>query len=174
VILEFACAYKRHPPLLGPASAIHYALVPRAVSVLQVEEKLKELCLTFENMKLYPAAQWAEEPAVELVAESVPGDSRQGQAMKLGGKPWLNAREGGARGARAPPQVCDGLSDLVAGRADSLPEGICARFSCAGCSIAYSRDPQLISACAKGASHYAGSIRPYAPHRTCRPLPRVL
>ncbi|MBK5294643.1 MAG: glycosyl transferase family 2 [Acidobacteriia bacterium] len=71
VVLDFACAYKRHPLLRG---MILRSLTPlylgRVASFVgetetlvaaEVEEKIEQLCLVFENLKPHLTAQWNED-----------------------------------------------------------------------------------------------------------------
>ena len=80
VILDFACAYKRHPlmsgQLLQSLTPLYLARVAsfveetRSLSSAQVEEKIEQLCMTFEALKPYLIARWAEEhvPQMEAIA----------------------------------------------------------------------------------------------------------
>ena len=71
VILDFACAYKRHPlsskHLLQSLTPLYLARVAsfveetRILTSAEVEKKIEQLCLTFEAFKPYLAAHWAEE-----------------------------------------------------------------------------------------------------------------
>jgi glycosyltransferase involved in cell wall biosynthesis len=73
VVLEFACAYKRHPMSRGmilrsftPLYLGRVASFVRETETLvaaEVEDKIEQLCLTFENLKPHLIAQWDEEPA---------------------------------------------------------------------------------------------------------------
>src|SRR5207245_426105 len=68
VILDFACAYKRHPHLSGQllqsitplylARVASFVEETRSLASAPVEEKIEQLCQTFENLKPYLAAQW--------------------------------------------------------------------------------------------------------------------
>ncbi len=92
VILDFACAYKRHPlssgHLLQSLTPLYLARVAsfvqetRSLASWQVEEKIEQLCLTFEALKPYLVAQWAADPVPEPGGECVP-ESERGEEANL-------------------------------------------------------------------------------------------
>lgn len=73
VVLDFACAYQRHPLSRGmilrsftPLYLGRVASFVRETETLvaaEVEDKIEQLCLTFENLKPHLIAQWNEDPA---------------------------------------------------------------------------------------------------------------
>ena len=73
VVLDFACAYKRHPlsrgVILRSFTALYLGRVASFVRetetlvAAEVEEKIEQLCLTFENLKPHLIAQWNEDSA---------------------------------------------------------------------------------------------------------------
>ena len=72
VILDFACAYKKHPrsapQLLQSLTPLYLGRVASFVQQTQslgsgaVEEEIEKLCLTFEALKPYLLNQWINEP----------------------------------------------------------------------------------------------------------------
>ncbi len=72
VILDFACAFKKHPMLarqlvqsLTPLYLGRVASFVRQTQKLgsdQVEEEIEKLCLTFESLKPYLLNQWVNDP----------------------------------------------------------------------------------------------------------------
>jgi hypothetical protein len=91
VILDFACAYKQHPlssaHLLQSLTPLYLARVASFVYETQslrsgqVEDKIEQLCTTFENLKPYLLAHWDAKPV--MPPESVPVDSEQRQETRL-------------------------------------------------------------------------------------------
>jgi glycosyltransferase involved in cell wall biosynthesis len=91
VILDFACAYKRHPlstaHLLQSLTPLYLARVASFVyetsslSSAQVENKIEQLCLTFEDLKPYLLAYWDRQPV--LPPEPVPAVIEQRQETRL-------------------------------------------------------------------------------------------
>ncbi|MCX6624669.1 MAG: glycosyl transferase family 2 [Acidobacteria bacterium] len=73
VVLDFACAYKRHPMSRGmilrsftPLYLGRVASFVRETETLvaaEVEEKIEQLCVTFENLKPHLIARWDGNPA---------------------------------------------------------------------------------------------------------------
>ncbi len=71
VVLDFACAYKRHPMSRGlllrsltPLYLGRVASFVRETETLvaaEVEERIERLCVTFENLKPHLIAQWNED-----------------------------------------------------------------------------------------------------------------
>jgi len=80
VVLEFACAYRRHPlsrgHLLRSLTPLYLARVASFVRETeslvpgQVEERIEQLCLTFESLKPYLLNLWDVGTAPEARAES--------------------------------------------------------------------------------------------------------
>ncbi len=72
VVLEFACAYKKHPlsrgHLLQSLTPLYLGRVASFVmenehlESVEVEQKIECLCMSFENLKPYLEAQWNDEP----------------------------------------------------------------------------------------------------------------
>jgi hypothetical protein len=72
VVLDFACAYNRHPLSRGlilrsltPLYLARVASFVRETETLvasEVEEKVEQLCLTFEDLKPHLIAEWNEDP----------------------------------------------------------------------------------------------------------------
>jgi hypothetical protein len=93
VILDFACAYKRHPfssgQLLQSLTPLYLARVAsfveetRSLASGQVEEKIEQLCLTFESLRPYLVAQWTAEPVPKPGGECVPVDSERTEEANL-------------------------------------------------------------------------------------------
>lgn len=83
VVLEFACAYRRHPSarshLLRSLTPLYLARVASFVQETQellspqVEERIEQLCLCFERLKPYLTAQWDGKG----VSEPGPHDPRE-------------------------------------------------------------------------------------------------
>ena len=78
VILDFACAYQKHPlssrQLLQSLTPLYLGRVAsfvrqtESVSSTRVEEDIEKLCLTFEALKPYLVNQWVNEPPPEMDA----------------------------------------------------------------------------------------------------------
>lgn len=93
VILDFACAYRRHPlssgQLLQSLTPLYLARVAsfveetRNLSSAQVEEKIEQLCMTFETLKPYLLAHWAAETVPARDSEQVPVVVARGGEAKL-------------------------------------------------------------------------------------------
>jgi len=91
VILDFACAYKQHPlasaHLLRSLTPLYLARVAsfvfetRSLSSPQVEDKIEQVCLTFEDLKPYLLGQWYREPV--LPPEPVPAVAGERQETQL-------------------------------------------------------------------------------------------
>ncbi|HVP49243.1 MAG TPA: cell wall biosynthesis glycosyltransferase [Bryobacteraceae bacterium] len=91
VILDFACAYKQHPlasaHLLRSLTPLYLARVAsfvfetRSLSSPQVEDKIEQVCLTFEGLKPYLLGQWYREPV--LPPEPVPAVAGERQETQL-------------------------------------------------------------------------------------------
>jgi hypothetical protein len=91
VILDFACAYKQHPlssaHLLQSLTPLYLARVAsfvyetQSLRSTQVEDKIEQLCMTFENLKPYLLAHWDAEPVA--IPERVPEDTEQRQETRL-------------------------------------------------------------------------------------------
>src|SRR4029079_4237619 len=68
VVLDFACAYKNHPMsrgmILRSLTPLYLARVASFVGetetlvAAEVEDKIEELCLTFENLKPHFISEW--------------------------------------------------------------------------------------------------------------------
>jgi glycosyltransferase involved in cell wall biosynthesis len=79
IILDFACAYKRHPLLSGQllqsltplylARVASFVQQTQSLASVRVEENIEQLCLAFETLKPYLLDQWVREPPP--VAETV-------------------------------------------------------------------------------------------------------
>ena len=93
VILDFACAFKKHPLLsrqllqsLTPlylgrvASFVHQT---KNLGSTQVEEDIEKLCLTFESLKPYLLNQWTNEPPSEVEASRMPPAPERAEQAKL-------------------------------------------------------------------------------------------
>lgn len=86
-VLDFACAYKRHPMsrghLLKSLTPLYLARVAsfvgetEALSSADVEDKIEQLCLRFEALKTYLREHWDKTPRPHSVAE--PGDKSEGR-----------------------------------------------------------------------------------------------
>ena len=93
VILDFACAYRRHPlssgQLLQSLTPLYLARVAsfveetRNLSSAQVEEKIEQLCMTFETLKPYLLAHWAEESVPNAEVENVTDGAERGEEANL-------------------------------------------------------------------------------------------
>jgi hypothetical protein len=91
VIMDFACAYKQHQlssvHLLQSLTPLYLARVAsfvyetQGLRSAQVEDKIEELCTTFESLKPYLLAHWDAEPVT--LPERVPEDSEQRQETRL-------------------------------------------------------------------------------------------
>ena len=68
VVLEFACAYQKHPIARGMilrsltplylARVASFVYETESLVAAEVEERIEQLCLTFENLKPHLIAQW--------------------------------------------------------------------------------------------------------------------
>jgi glycosyltransferase involved in cell wall biosynthesis len=93
VILDFACAYKKHPlstsQLLQSLTPLYLARVAsfveetRTLRSAEVEDKIERLCLTFETLKPYLLAGWAAEPVPEKKPAGVAEPAERGQEANL-------------------------------------------------------------------------------------------
>jgi glucosylglycerate synthase len=93
VILDFACAYKKHPVLSGQlmqsltplylARVASFVQETRTLSSADVENKIEQLCLKFEELKPYLSSQWAGVPATRLAGEHASEGSEREKEMKL-------------------------------------------------------------------------------------------
>ena len=73
VVLDFACAYQRHPirrgVILRSLTPLYLARVASFVRetenlvAAEVEDKIEQLCLTFEEPQAAPGRRWNGEPA---------------------------------------------------------------------------------------------------------------
>jgi len=87
VVLDFACAYKRNlisrglilrsftPLYLGRVAS--FVRETETLVAAEVEEKIEQLCLTFENLKPYLLARWDENSARAYRAQPPPGLERR-------------------------------------------------------------------------------------------------
>jgi glycosyltransferase involved in cell wall biosynthesis len=89
VVMDFACAWRRNrlegSNLLRSLTPLYLARVASFVEEtktsgsVEVEEKIEQLCLTFESLKPYLIAQWEPEPAAE---ENPPADADVSEQTK--------------------------------------------------------------------------------------------
>jgi glycosyltransferase involved in cell wall biosynthesis len=92
-ILDFACAYKRHPlysrRLLQSLTPLYLARVASFVQQTQelgsvrVEEGIEKLCLTFEALKPYLLNQWVDQPPPIAGMQHVPAVAERTEQAKL-------------------------------------------------------------------------------------------
>jgi glycosyltransferase involved in cell wall biosynthesis len=93
VVLEFACAYNRHPlssrQLLQSLTPLYLARVASFVQQTQsqgsvrVEEDIEKLCLTFEALKPYLVSQWVNQPPPTAEVQPVPSVAERTEQAKL-------------------------------------------------------------------------------------------
>ena len=93
VVLDFACAYKRHPlssrQLLQSLTPLYLARVASFVQQTQslgsvrVEEDIEKLCLTFEALKTYLLDQWVNQPPPTAEMQHVPAVAERTEQAKL-------------------------------------------------------------------------------------------
>ncbi len=93
VILDFACAYKKHPVLSGHimqsltplylARVASFVEETRTLSSAAVEEKIERLCLKFEELKPYLLNQWAGDSVATLAGQPQVENSERENEMKL-------------------------------------------------------------------------------------------
>ena len=93
VILDFACAYKQRPlsstQLLRSLTPLYLARVAsfvyetRSLSSAQVEDKIEQLCLTFETLKPYLLAHWDREPVLPPEPVLVAAEQRQETKLEV-------------------------------------------------------------------------------------------
>src|SRR5581483_11232900 len=89
VVMDFACAWRRNPlesgHLLRSLTPLYLARVAsfveetRTLGSMEVEERIEQLCLTFESLKPYLIAQWDQEPAATTAQDTlmVPEKSKE-------------------------------------------------------------------------------------------------
>ncbi len=89
VVLDFACAYNREnlsrgqilrsltPLYLGRVAS--FVQETRILGSAEVEEKIEQLCLTFENLKPYLVAHWNQQPGSASVPVARAGVEKQNQ-----------------------------------------------------------------------------------------------
>jgi len=93
VILDFACAYKKHPVVSGQlmqsltplylARVASFVQETRTLSSADVENKIERLCLKFEELKPYLRRQWAGVPATKVDGQPALEGSERDKEMKL-------------------------------------------------------------------------------------------
>jgi len=93
VLLEFACTYRRHPlsrgHLLRSLTPLYLARVASFVRETeslvsgQVEERIEQLCLTFESLKPYLLNLWDGGTVPEARAESREEGRRERTSMEV-------------------------------------------------------------------------------------------
>jgi len=93
VILDFACAYKKHPVYAGQlmhsltplylARVASFVEETRTLSSAAVEEKIERLCLKFEELKPYLLSQWAGDSVANVAGQMATDGSESDKEMKL-------------------------------------------------------------------------------------------
>src|SRR5215471_11557406 len=93
IILDFACAYKKHPVYSGHlmqsltplylARVASFVLETRTLSSTDVESKIEQLCLKFEELKPYLLNQWVGDPVGKLDGWPAPEGAEREREMKL-------------------------------------------------------------------------------------------
>jgi glycosyltransferase involved in cell wall biosynthesis len=89
VVMDFACAWRRNPleggHLLRSLTPLYLARVAsfveetRSFGSVEVEERIEQLCLTFEALKPYLIAQWEPEPAPDATPPDVADPEKDSQ-----------------------------------------------------------------------------------------------
>ena len=80
--MDFACAWRRNPleagHLLRSLTPLYLARVASFVGEtktfgsVEVEDRIEQLCLTFEKLKPYLIAQWEQEPIRRATEPEIP------------------------------------------------------------------------------------------------------
>lgn len=93
VVMDFACAYNRHPlslrQLLQSLTPLYLARVASFVNQTQslnsvrVEEEIEKLCLTFEALKPYLMNQWVNQPPPTSDMRPVDAGAERTEQAKL-------------------------------------------------------------------------------------------
>ncbi len=93
VVIDFACAYQRHPlssrQLLQSLAPLYLGRVASFVQQTQslgsvrVEEDIEKLCLTFEALKPYLLNQWVNQPSPAAEVQYIPAVAKQTEQAKL-------------------------------------------------------------------------------------------
>ena len=89
VILDFACAYKKHPVVSGHlmqsltplylARVASFVQETRTLASAEVETKIEQLCLKFEELKPYLISQWAGLPVAKFDGQPPPDGPERGK-----------------------------------------------------------------------------------------------
>ena len=93
VVLDFACAYQRHPlssrQLLQSLTPLYLGRVAsfvqqtHSLGSVKVEEDIEKLCLTFEALKPYLLNQWVNQPSPTADMQPISADSERTELSKL-------------------------------------------------------------------------------------------
>ena len=95
MVLDFSCAYKKHPlsrshllqsltPLyLGRVAS--FVLENENLESAEVEQKIEHLCMSFENLKPYLKAQWNDEPVSTVDHDAMEKRDREAFAESAAG-----------------------------------------------------------------------------------------